>query len=379
MRLRTPASLTLMLGLTSLFAAAEKASTLYVGTYTDKGSKGIYGWHFDEATGKVQPLGLMGASVNPSFLALSPDGKRLIAVNETGEYKGRPGGSVSSFSIGVDGKLTLLSEAPSGGAHPCYVTLDAGAHHALVSNYTGGSVSVLPLDAKGQWGEATAFQPYTGKGPNAQRQEAAHAHSINLSPDGKFALVADLGTDLIHLHRYDSRTGTLKPADIPFARTAPGAGPRHLTFSPNGHFAYVLNELQGSLTTYAWDAKQGALIEKQTVSTLPPHYDQPNTCAEVRVHPSGKFVYASNRGHDSIAVFKVQKDGRLDFVEHVSTGGKAPRNFVLSPSGKWLLAANQGTDNVVVFRIDPQTGKLSPSGETFTVSSPVCLRFSVKR
>jgi len=367
--------LILMALMTGASLMAAKPATLYVGTYTDKGSKGIYAWHFDGTTGKVQPMGLMGETVNPSFLAFTKDGKRLVAVNETGEYKGCSGGYASSFAVEPDGKLRLLDEAASLGAHPCYVSLDGAGRHALVSNYTGGSVVSLPLNGQGKWGEPSSFILYVGKGPNGQRQEAAHAHSINLSPDGRFALVADLGSDLIHVHRYDAKTGKLNPAEFPFARTAPGAGPRHLSFSPNGRYAYVLNELQGSLTAFAYDAKRGALQEKQTVSTLPSGFDKPNTCAEVRVHPSGRFIYASNRGHDSIAVFKVGVDGCLSLVEHVSTGGQTPRNFVLDPSGKWLLAANQGSDNVVVFSIDTATGKLTPSGESFQVSAPVCLRF----
>jgi len=375
MRIQPTSSLILAGLLAAPVALPAKATPkylLYAGTYTGQASKGIYAWRFDGATGKTQALGLAAETPNPSFLALHPSGKYLYAVQELGEYKGKKSGALSAFAINrVTGQLQALNQVATGGADPCYIYLDPAGRDALVSNYSGGSVAVLPIRPDGSLGEASAFVQFSGKGVDPARQEAPHAHSINLSPDGRFAIVADLGLDRLSVYRFNA--GGLTPSS--FARTAPGAGPRHLAFQPSGKFVYVLNEMASSITSYGFDPRLGALRELGTVPTLPEDFKGTNTGAEIRVHPGGRFLYASNRGHDSIAVYAIDPRGGLKLVQHMATGGKTPRNFVLDPSGRFLLAANQGSNNVVEFRVDNQTGMLSPTGETIEVGSPVCLRF----
>jgi len=381
MRIQSLSSLilaSLLVAASALPAQVAASSILYVGTYRGPESKGIYAWRFDGNTGKAQALGLAAETPNPSFLALHPGGKFLYAVQEVGEYKGQRGGALSAFAIdGASGHLKPLNEVPTGGADPCYVAVDASGREALVANYSGGSVAVLPIGPDGSLGAASSFVQFSGVGVNPTRQEAPHAHSINLSPDGRFAIAADLGLDKLMVFRFQA--GGLKPAAVPFARTAPGAGPRHLAFQPDGKFVYVLNELACTVTTYAFDPKAGTLLELGSASTLPPDFKGVNTCAEIRVHPGGRFLYASNRGHDSISVYALDGRGGLKLLQHAATGGKNPRNFVLDPSGRYLLAANQASNNVVVFRVDPQTGCLSPTGEQLQVGSPVCLRFLIPK
>lgn len=361
---------------TMLTAQAAPQCILYVGTYTGQRSKGIYAWRFDAATGKTESLGLAAAAPNPSFLALHPSGNFLYAVQERGDYQGQKSGALSAFSIDRGtGRLKLLNEVPSGGADPCYVSVDAAGRNALVANYTGGSVAVLPIAEDGTLSPASCCIQFSGKGVHPARQEAPHAHSITLSPDGRFAIAADLGLDKLQVYRFDGAEGMLVANGVPFARTAPGAGPRHLAFQPGGRFVYVLNELTCSITTYAFDGQTGALLELGSVSTLPPDYRGSNTGAEIRVHPSGRFLYASNRGHDSIAVYALDGQGGLKLLQHLPTGGKTPRNFVLDPSGCFLLAANQDSDSVVIFKVDAGTGCLSPTGGKLGVGAPVCLRF----
>jgi 6-phosphogluconolactonase len=255
------------------------------------------------------------------------------------------------------------------------VSVDHAGRNVLVANYGGGSVSVLPIGDDGRLGEATAFIQHEGSSVDPRRQTAPHAHSINVDPDNRFAFVADLGLDRVMIYRFDSQQGTLAANDPPWASVAPGAGPRHFAFQPGGRFAYVINELQSTVTAFAYDAARGALQEIQTLPTLPDDFSGSNTTAEIQVHPSGRFLYGSNRGHDSIAVYAIDADsGRLRFVEHESTQGDLPRNFGIDPSGRFLLAANQGSDSVVVFRIDGATGALTPTGQSIEVASPVCVR-----
>ena len=351
---------------------------LFVGTYTHRDAQGIYAWRFDSGTGRAEGLGLVAKTENPSFLALHPSGRYLFAVNELGRFRGQQGGAVSAFGVdAATGHLTPLNQVASGGADPCFITVDAGGKHALVANYTGGSVEVLPIAADGHLGKASALLSFHGVGVNPARQEAPHAHAVNLSPDGRFALVSDLGMDLIRSFRFDAKRGSLAPGEPPFARSAPSAGPRHLAFHPNGHRIYVFNELQSSVTTYEYTPETGALLEVQTVSTLPAEFKGSNTGAEIRVHPSGRFVYASNRGHDSIAVFSIDaRTGLLNLIQHIPSGGRTPRSIALDPSGKWLLAAHQDTNNIAVFKIDAASGRLSATeGQEFKAPSPVCLEF----
>jgi 6-phosphogluconolactonase len=368
-------------------APAKDSYLFYVGTYTnDDGkstnSKGIYAYRFDTGTGQVTSLGLAAETTNPSFVAPHPSGRYLYAVNEIGNYKGPNSGGVSAFSIDqTTGKLTFLNEVPSRGADPCYITVDHTGKYVLVANYTGGSVAAFPILADGKLGEASAFVQHTGHGADPKRQEGPHAHSIDRSPDNRFAFVDDLGLDELLTYKFDSAKGSLTPNDPPFAKLDAASGPRHFALAPNGKFAYVVSEIKGTVTAFSHDAKAGTFQPMQTLTTLPKDFKGNIEDAEIEVHPSGKFLYASNRGDDNaIAIYGIDADkGTLTPVGHVSTGGKTPRNFVIDPSGKFLLAENAQSDNIVIFRIDQTTGKLTPTGEKVDVPSPVCIRFLVAK
>lgn len=359
-------------------ASASDKYLFYVGTYTEgTQSKGIYAYRFDPSTGQSTSLGLAAETVNPSFVALHPNGKFLYAVNEVQKYNGPNSGGVSAFSIDrATGKLTFLNEVPSRGADPCYIIVDDSRKYVLVANYTGGSIAVFPVLADGKLGEASTFIQHTGHGTNPQRQEGPHAHSIDLSPDERFAFVDDLGLDELLVYKFDKATGALTPNNPPFAKLDPGAGPRHFTLHPSGKFAYVVAEMGSTVNAFSVDLKKGALHKLQTTSTLPKDFEEENDDAEIHILPNGKFVYASNRGHDSIAVFAVDPaKGTLTKVDDVPTEGKIPRSFEIDPTGKYLFAENQKSDNIVVFRIDEKTGKLTPSGQKLDVASPVCVKF----
>jgi 6-phosphogluconolactonase len=356
--------------------AARRKYLFYVGTYTDHGSKGIYAYRFDSATGKSTSLGLAAESTAPSFLAMAASGRFLYAVNELSQFNGQPTGAVSAFAIQPKtAKLTLLNQVPSRGEGPAHIALDRSGKYALVSNYDRGSIAVFPLLQDGRLGEATAFVQHKGSSVNKERQEGPHAHAAEFSPDNRFVIVADLGLDQLLVYRFDEARGTLG-SDPQIVRAVPGAGPRHLVFDATGRHLYVINEMQSSVVAYAYDAANGALGELQIVSALPKGFPRTSEAAEIEMHSSGKFLFASNRGDDSIAVFAINpKDGTLTPVEIDSTGGKTPRNFVLDPTGAWLLAANQESDDIVVFRVDPGTGHLTRSGPELHVPSPVCVRF----
>jgi len=350
---------------------------VYVGTYTDHGSKGIYAYRFDSSTGKMTSLGLAAEATEPSFLAIDSRGRFLYAVNETETYNGKPTGAVSAFTIQPDtGKLSLLNQVSSRGTDPAHIILDRTGKYALVANYTSGSVAVFALLKDGRLGEVTSFVQHKGSSVNPERQKGPHAHAIALSPDNRFAVVADLGLDQLLVYSFDAAKGTLG-TQPQIVKASPGAGPRHLVFSTDGRFLYMLNEMQSSVISYSYDAASGALHELQTISSLPKGFSGENTAAEIEIDPSGKFVFGSNRGDDSIAVFAIEsRTGMLTHVETDSTGGKTPRNFAIDPTGSWLLAANQDSDNIVVFRIDQKTGHLSPTGDPLQVTSPVCLKFA---
>jgi 6-phosphogluconolactonase len=359
--------------------AAHKNYFVYVGTYTQEGStsKGIYAYRFDADTAKLTPVGLAAETINPSFLAVHPNHRFLYAVNEIGNYKGQKSGGVSAFAIDrATGKLTFLNEVASGGGGPAYITVDKAGKYVLVANYDGGSVAAFPVLEDGRLGEASAFVQHTGHGTNPERQEAPHAHSIDLSPDDRFAIVDDLGLDETLVYKFDNTKGSLTPNTPPFAKAAPGAGPRHFAFSPSGKFAYMLTEMGNTVTAFGYDSSAGVLNSLQTISTIPKDFTKLNEDAEIEVHPSGKFLYASNRGHDSITVFAIDPNkGTLTLVEYASTKGASPRSFEIDPTGKLLFAANEKSDNIVVFRIDQKTGRLTPTGKVLEVSQPVCVKF----
>jgi len=357
-------------------ANAKSSYLVYVGTYTGPTSKGIYAYRFHAATGKSTSLGLVAETSNPSFLAIDRTRRFLYAVNEISDYQGQKSGSVSAFAIDrKTGKLTFLNEVPSRGADPCYVTLDKTGKYVLVANYGGGSVAAFPIRKDGRLGEAAAFIQHTGRGYDPERQEGPHAHEIELADDNRFAIAADLGLDELLVYHFDAAHGTLSPNNPPVAKLQPGSGPRHFAFHPSGKYVYVINEMGSTVTALSYDAAHGTLHEQQTISTLPKDFKGKNDTAEIEVHPNGKFLYGSNRGHDSIAVFAVGPQGVLKAVEYVSTEGKTPRSFAIDPTGSYLFAANQGTNKIVVFRIDSNTGHLTPTGEALEAPSPVCIKF----
>jgi len=368
------AFITAAFSLAALSTVSAESLPVYFGTYTwgENPSKGIYRSVLELETGKLSDPVLAAEAKNPSFIEIHPNGKFLYAVSEAGEA-----GNVSSYAIDPDaGDLKFLNQQPSGGAGPCHVSIDHAGRNVLVANYGSGSASVIPIRPDGTLGEPTGFAQHEGSSVNPRRQKGPHAHSVNVSPDNRFAYVADLGIDKIMIYRLDIDKGTIVANSPAFAGVKLGAGPRHFAFHPNGKYAYVINELDCTVNAFAYESASGGLTEIQTVTTLAKTFDGSNTCAEVRVHPSGKFLYGSNRGHDSIVVYRVDPaKGMLTFVEHETADIKTPRNFNIDPMGKFCLVANQGSDSVVVLQIDQETGALRPTGHKISIARPVCVRF----
>ena len=355
-------------------ANATQDLLLYVGTYTSGQSEGIYLYGMDPTTGALT-LRSSVKSDNPSFVVVNPS-RFLYAVNEVSELNGKRTGGVSAFAIDASTrKLTFINQQPSEGADPCHLSFDRQRKHLFVANYTSGTVAVLPIQRDGSLGPAIDVEQHEGSGPREQ-QKGPHAHCIKLDGANRFAVAADLGSDKVMIYRFNPVSRKLEPGRQPSATLHPGAGPRHLTFHPNGKYLYVINELDSSLTTFKYDAAQGTLTAFETVSTLPRDFTGTSYCADVHVSKSGRFLYGSNRGHNSIVVFAIDpRTARLSLVEHVSTEGNWPRNFVIDPTGRFLLVANQRSDNVVVFRVDAQTGRLTPTGTSAQIPVPVCLQF----
>lgn len=373
-------SLTAAIATSTLLAMPLTAAShlLFVGTYTGPKSEGIHAFRFDDSTGATEAIGLVARTENPTFLAIHPNGRFLYAANETGKWKGQDGGYVTAYAIDTaSGRLRELGQQSTVGGGPCHLSTDPAGRQLMVANYGGGSTVSLPILADGSVGPHNFFAQHRGSSVNKARQGEPHAHSVNLGPEGRFAWVADLGTDRVLAYAFEPSRGLVKALPQQDAVLEPGSGPRHLAFSPDGRNAYVINELLSTVTTFAYDGKAGRMTPVETVSTLPPGHDGKDTStAEVRVHPGGRFVFGSNRGHDSIAVF--QRDpgtGRLKLSEITKTGGKTPRNFNFDPTGKYLFAAGQNSHDIRQFRIDPQTGSLIPTGLSLSVGSPVCLRF----
>jgi 6-phosphogluconolactonase len=360
MTMRALASLLLLLS-----SASAADWTAYVGTYTRGNSKGIYAFHFDAATGKLTEPALAAETSNPSFLAVAANQRFVYAANEN------PQGTVSAFSIEpATRRLTMLNSVSTRGSGPCHVALDQTGKFLFAANYNSGSVAVFPVREDGSLGDASAFVQHSGSSADKQRQEGPHAHSVNVAPDNRFVLVADLGLDQVLAYSRQLMIGAI-------TKLAPGSGPRHLVFRADGKFVYVLSEITATVTAYRYDAKDGTLAELQTISTLPAGYTGAKSGAEIAIHPSGKFLYASNRGHDSIAVFRVDPaKGTLTAAGHVPTQGRTPRNFAINPSGAFLLAANQDSGSIVEFRIDRNTGALAPTGIAVQVPFPVSIVFA---
>src|SRR6266481_6781416 len=356
-------------------AAANSRYLAYIGTYTTKtDSKGIYAYEFDADVGKLTPKGLAAETRDPSWVAVHPSGKFLYAANEAGKAS-----AVSAFAIDKkNGKLTLLNQLPSLGEDPCYLSFDKTGKYLFVANYSSGTIAVFPILADGRLGEHTTMLKDQGAtGPNKERQEGPHAHWIEVSSDNRFVFVADLGLDAILSYRFDASKGSLTPNKPFFLRPlTAGAGPRHATFSPGGGHFYVLSEINSTVTAFAYAPDHGVFGYLGGVPMLPAGFEGRNDAAEIAIHQSGKWLFASNRGHDSIAVFSIDPaNGKLTAVGRFPTGGREPRHFAIDPSGKYLLAENQFSNNIVVFKIDAATGELMPTGHAIEVPSPVNIAF----
>jgi len=373
------AAMAVVLTLCTLAQCAGKSVRVYFGTYTHKGSKGIYLSKLNLTTGALSKPVCAAETDNPTFLAIHPSGRFLYAAGGATRIDGKRTGLLTAFSIDkAGGKLTQLNRRSSGGAGPCHVVVDAAGKFALTANYSGGSVASLPIGPDGKLAEAVTVIKHSGSSVNKRRQTRAFAHSINLDAANRFAVAADLGADKLFVYKFDRTSGKLTPNAPPATTLPPGSGPRHFAFAPKGKFAYVINEMLSTVTAMSFDAEKGTLTKLQTISTLPADFKGPNTTAEVQIHPSGKFLYGSNRGHDSIAAFAVDvESGKLTLIGRQSCGGKWPRNFCIDPTGRFIVAANKNTDNVVVFRIDQSSGRIEPTGSEITVSAPVCVKFHI--
>lgn len=349
---------------------------VYIGTYTSEGGEGIYICRMDPESGRLEKIGKVKNIINPSFLTVDSRQCNLYAVNEVSFFAGEKAGAVSAFSIDdKSGELTFLNSKSSKGAGPCHLSLDKRDRYVFVANYVGGSVCVLSVDDDGSLGEPADFVQHKGSSINPERQERPHAHSVVVEPNNRYVYVADLGLDKVMIYNFDSNRGKLTPNDQPYVKTKPGAGPRHFTFHPNGKLAYLINELDSTIVAYAYDEHKGFLKEMQTVSTLPENFRGINYAADIHAAPSGRFLYGSNRGHDSLVIYQVdERTEILKYIGHKHTLGKFPRNFTIDFLGKFLLVANQRSNNVVSLRINPETGLLESTGYELRVPSPVCVK-----
>ena len=372
---------TLLILFTYGCSAPDHDYLAYAGTYTGKGSDGIYVYRFNSTNGDLIPIGLAAKTDNPSFIVIDPRGQFLYAVNETDQFLDESTGSISAFAINKEsGSLNLLQQISSLGAAPAHLSLDQSGKYLMVANYTGGNAAVFPLYVDGKLGPQTAFIQSTGSSVNTDRQAGPHAHAIQTTPDNRFILLADLGVDKLVIHRFNANAGTLEAIDSGFVRLSPGSGPRHMTFSSSGRFVYVLNELTSTVAVFELDSITGNMELRQTLSTLPANFSGTNTAAEILTDSSGRFLYVSNRGDDSIELFRLDSlNGNLTAIERVSSGGTSPRHLEIDPTGQWLFATNQGSNSIARFRVDPASGRLTPHGKSTTLASPVCIRFgSVK-
>lgn len=341
-----------------------------------KGDQGaIQAYLLNDQTGELKPTQRTGDMEHPFFTALSPNRKYLYAIHAPGEFGGKDYEQVAAYEItGPKGELKLLNRQSSRGTASCYLDVDATGKTVLVANYSTGSVAALPVREDGSLGEATAFIQHVGSSVDPARQTGPHAHCIVISPDNKFVYAADLGLDQVLGYRLDAATSKLTPNKQPFARTIPGAGPRHLTFHPNGKHVYVINELKNSVTLFDYDGASGVLLEQQTLPTLPPNFKETSHTADVKITPNGQFLYGTNRGHDSIAAYRLDEAGRMKLLGIEPSLGKGPQNLAITPNGAFILCANMPGNNVAVFKINPETGALKSVGEPISITSPSCIR-----
>jgi 6-phosphogluconolactonase len=355
--------------------AQSNKEIMYVGTYSVRGSKGIYVFEFDRKAGSLKPVQTIFNGKGPSFLAIHPSRKYLYSVNEAIEAGASKAGAVSAYAIdGATGQLTFINGQSSLGNGPCYVSVDQTGQTAFVANYGGGSLAVLPIKTDGSLGAATDSVQNAGSGPNAKRQENAHVHSATVAPDNRFVYVADLGTDKLHIFEPDVKKSTVKPASTPYVSVQPGSGPRHMAFHPNGKYAYLVEELTSSVAVFSRNAKTGALtLLTDRVKTLPADFTDENTSADIHIDPSGKFLYQSNRGRNALAIFSIGADGKLTLVGDEPTRGKTPRNFMIDPKGEFIFVTHQDSDNITLFKRDKKTGKLTYTGQSVSVPAPVCI------
>ena len=361
---------------------------VYVGTYTEpirfgtgkilKGKgEGVYLYRMNPATGTLEFDSTTTGVVNPSYLAIHPTQRFLYAVNELKTYEDKPTGTVSAFAVDAkSGRLEFLNRQLTHGTDPCHVTVDGKGRHIFVANFMSGSVCVLPVQKDGSLAGASDFLQHLGSSVDPVRQKGPHAHSVTLDRANRFAFVPDLGLDKLMVYRFDRTRGMLEPHAVAWIKTKPGAGPRHVALHPGGRFAFLINELDSTLAALSFNARKGVFEELQVVPTLPAGFQGESTCADVQVAPSGQFVYASNRGHDSLVIYRIdQRTGKLAYVGHHSTQGRTPRQFEIDPAGRFLLVGNQDTDTIVPFHVDQQTGTLTPTGQVLQVPTPVCVKF----
>lgn len=366
--------------LMTLHAQSQKPKEIiYVGTYSVRGSKGIYVYQFDRAKGKLNPIQMVETPASPTFLAIHPSGKFLYSVNRGAIDEMKNSGSVSAFSIDQKtGKLTLLNQRPSYGTDPCHISIDNSGKWAFISNYTEGNFIVLPIFDDGLLGSSADSRKHMGSSVNPDRQKKPFVHSAIVSADNRFVLVADLGTDKIHNYKLNASNGRIDDAKQPFIAVKPGCGPRHMEFHPNGSYLYIAEELTSTVGVFSYDKASGALtVKADSIPSLPADFRGKNTAADVHVHPNGKYLYMSNRGHNSLAMYSIDKDGMIKLIGQQDTKGKTPRNFMIDLKGEFIMVGHQDTDNIMIFKIDPKTGKLRFTGNQANVPSPVCLKMLV--
>lgn len=349
----------------------------YIGTYTRGESKGVYSFVLDTAAATLTPEGLAGEVENPSFLAIHPTENYLYACGELNKFKDQASGALTAFQIdGATGKLQRLNDVVAGGTATCHANVSRNGRFVVLANYGSGSCAAFAIGADGKLGERTAFYQHTGSSVDKSRQSGPHAHSVNFDKQNKHVIVADLGLDQVKVYNFNAATGTMVPNEPAFASVKPGSGPRHFSFHPSGKYGYVINEMACTVTAFRWDATKGVLTEIETVTTLPVPVQKGYSTAEVVAHPNGRFLYGSNRGHNTIAVYQVNAaTGKLTKVENKSTDGKTPRNFAIDPTGQFLIAANQDSNSIVLFRINQSSGALEQIGSPLAAPSPVCVRY----